>query len=269
MAKGKLPVVPGQEPAAVQAISEAALGAGWALLDALPFPVLEIRPDDTAARLNPAAVRAYGDKGELHATVRHAHQLQNRVESHLVSTHVLASGSVLELHIPLDDDLARDTLTGLYQRDFFDQLVAQQVSLLERMELGYAVALIDLDFFQSVNDSHGHPMGDLLLEAVGQALIGSTRSGDCVARWGGEAFCIFLPGADLGGAHSHAKRVLAAIRNIRVPIAGEDFLHITASIGVAMAMPKDAFATVVKRADQALYRAKETGRDQIKLADGP
>lgn len=268
MAKGKLPAVPGQEPAASPAISEAVLGAGWALLDALPFPVLEIRADYTVARVNPAAARAYGDEGELLATVR-PYPLQHRVGSNLVSTHALASGSVLEFHIPLDNNLARDTLTGLYQRDFFDQLVARQVSLLERMDVGYAVALIDLDFFKTVNDSHGRPVGDLLLAAVGQALIGNKRSGDSVARWGGEAFCIFLPGADLGGAHTHAKRVLAAIRDIRLPIEGGDDLHITASIGVAMAMPKDAFATVVKRADQALCKAKETGRDQIKLADGP
>ena len=133
----------------------------------------------------------------------------------------------------------------------------------------FALVMADIDHFKAVNDAHGHDVGDQVLCDISQVLKANLREDDVLARWGGEAFCIFLPGADLGGAHTHAKRVLAAIRDIRLPNAGCEDLHITASIGVAMAMPKDAFATVVKRADQALCKAKETGRDQIKLADGP
>ncbi len=300
MAKGHLPVVNG-DASAVQAIAEAGLLGAWPLLDALPFPVLEIQADYTVSRLNRAAQRAYGDKlgkvnkcyalshghqrpcdqvgetcpklaiaeGAGHATVRHAHLIHDHVEPILVSAHALENGGILEFHIPLDDNLARDKLTGLYQRDFFDHLIARQINLLDRMDVGYAVAIVDLDFFKAVNDTHGHAAGDRVLKAVGQVLLNSKRSGDSVARWGGEEFCIFLPSADLGGAHTQAKRTLAAIKELRVTLANGEVLEISASIGVAMAMPKDAFAGVVKRADQALYAAKEAGRDQIKLAEGP
>lgn len=299
MGDHKLPVVSEQASAETTDIpvTPDILTGGWPLLDGLPFPVLEIRPDYQIARVNPAAARVYGattgtcyalshgldqpcdqsgetcpkleaDRTGAAATVRHAHQTSSGVESHLVIAHPLTDGGVLEMHIPLEDTLARDSLTGLYQRDFFDQLIVRQIALLNRMKLGYAIVLIDVDHFKKVNDTYGHALGDQVLEAVGQTLRKQKREGDSIARWGGEEICVFLPDSDLGGANTQAKRIQQAIRTLLVPTS-DGAIAVTVSIGVAMALPRESIASVIERADHALYRAKNSGRDQIQLSSGP
>ena len=273
-----------------------AIEEGWSVLDHLPFPVLEIRDDYSVARANPASEVVYGTtkgacfelthsrdvpcnqvgepcpkeratKAGSDVTVRHAHSsTDGSVHLYLVSAYPLETGGILEFHIPVEDTLGRDGLTGLYTRDFFDQLVARQRALLERMELPYSMVLLDIDHFKMINDTYGHGVGDKVLREFGTLLLGERRDGDSVGRYGGEEFCIFMPGCDASGAKAYASRLLAAIRAFGVEAAGET-LKPRASIGV-WSGPASAMAKVaIKAADDALYRAKRAGRDRIAFAD--
>lgn len=146
-----------------------------------------------------------------------------------------------------------DGLTGLANRRAFD---AELAGLLRE---GGAVALlmIDLDHFKRFNDDFGHQVGDGVLRETGQLLRGEVRPRDLVARYGGEEFTIVLPGGDASRAERVGQRVLQAFR-------GHAWAHrpATVSIGIAVARSGDTPETLLRRADDALYHSKQTGRDR-------
>ena len=127
-----------------------------------------------------------------------------------------------------------------------------------------AVILLDLDHFKSVNDTYGHPVGDTLLTATARVLQQRVRLDDVVGRWGGEEFLVVCPSTGLDDAAALAE-------TLRARIAARDFPgigHRTASFGVAVSAPGDTAATLVERADAALYEAKRLGRNQVVVANG-
>ena len=164
-----------------------------------------------------------------------------------------------------------DALTEVCNRRQFD------ISLLEEWQRGrtedwsVAVLMIDIDFFKAYNDSHGHLAGDECIQAVARALTDTVRASDIVCRYGGEEFAIILPKADLRQAFSVALRAHAAVRALEIPHPGE-IGRVTVSIGVAARVPDDGLApqSLVAAADEALYEAKHTGRDQVvSMSPGP
>lgn len=154
-----------------------------------------------------------------------------------------------------------DPLTGVGNRRRFDERLHEHFLLLRRSGRPYALLLVDADHFKRINDHHGHPTGDAVLRQLAQVLRQGVRATDSVARYGGEEFAVLL--ADIGQAEE--ARVVA--EKIRLAVAATVFPqvgHVTVSIGASCATPADHSETeIVKRADEALYRAKAQGRNQV------
>jgi len=163
-----------------------------------------------------------------------------------------------------DEDLAAmawsDGLTGVANRRRLDRDIAANTS----GSSPTAVIMVDVDHFKQVNDNYGHQVGDDVLRAVGAALANNVRHDDVVYRYGGEEFCVLLPGATPGEAHAVADRVVSAMHAILLP----DGRHITVSVGVADGRGGDV-AETLETADRALYAAKANGRDRATSAATP
>ncbi len=167
-------------------------------------------------------------------------------------------------NVALASDSLTDPLTGLANRRHFDQFLAEQARIAHRHGGSVGLLMIDLDHFKQVNDTHGHVVGDLVLQAVGSALRGLIRESDLVARYGGEEFAVVLPLSDLNQTLHAAERARIAIRDAHVVSADGFPLSVTASVGVTALDGKllEEPKAVIARADAALYAAKDGGRDQ-------
>jgi diguanylate cyclase (GGDEF)-like protein len=152
-----------------------------------------------------------------------------------------------------------DRLTGLYNRRKFDEVLVQECERALRTHLPLTLMMADIDHFKSVNDSHGHQVGDDLLVAIAHLLQQGVRKVDTVARWGGEEFMILCPATNLAGARLVAENIRRAIGSTDFPVVG----HKACCFGVAEYRPDEAPDALVKRADEALYRAKNEGRNQV------
>ena len=177
------------------------------------------------------------------------------------------------LRTKLDGDRLRqaaatDPLTGLLNRGQLGPRVAALVAAARRTGRPLACLMIDLDYFKAVNDSYGHPTGDVVLVEVARRLEMAKRASDVLVRYGGEEFLVLLPETDLDGALSIAERIRAGIAGAPVAAAtesGERFeISIRASVGVSWLDDGMYDATLlVAAADDALYRAKSRGRDRV------
>jgi diguanylate cyclase (GGDEF)-like protein len=157
-----------------------------------------------------------------------------------------------------------DPLTGLYNRRLFMDRLNQEIQRLRRHPGCLSVVILDLDYFKEVNDRHGHDAGDRVLGAVAEQILAVKRGSDVVARVGGEEFALLLPDTDASGAHHLAQRVRGAIEAIDVTTVIGVHQPVTASIGLATVTGGvDDPGHVLKRADDALYRAKNGGRNQV------
>ncbi|MBN1554753.1 MAG: diguanylate cyclase [Phycisphaerae bacterium] len=158
-----------------------------------------------------------------------------------------------------------DALTGLLNRAaIYDALERERARLL-REGGQLAVVMLDLDHFKNINDTHGHAAGDIVLKDISNRLAHASRSYDLVGRVGGEEFLLVMPTAGLDGAIEVAERVRRIIAETPVDI-GEKALNVTASLGVASAQilePGITMDELVQSADEALYRAKEGGRNRV------
>jgi diguanylate cyclase (GGDEF)-like protein len=159
---------------------------------------------------------------------------------------------------------ARDPLTGVYNRGFFDEMLNAQLAIARRSGAPLTVMMVDVDHFKRVNDTYGHSEGDRALRVIAQTLAGAARTSDMVCRYGGEEFCLILPGTSLDAATQLAARIREEVPAAcaREAIAGGQRLSVT--IGLA-ASPRDGADadTVMRNADRRLYRGKEEGRDRV------
>lgn len=157
-----------------------------------------------------------------------------------------------------------DYLTGLHNHRYLQERIEEELNLSIRKRIPVSVIMVDLDHFKKVNDLHGHLFGDQVLREVAEILKKSTRACDTVARYGGEEFVILLPATELEGAVMIAERALEQIRSWKFDNEGT-LVPITASSGVAGFIPSSIGRreNLVAKADRAMYRAKELGRDQV------
>ncbi len=166
----------------------------------------------------------------------------------------------------LDDLSRRDAMTGLLNRGAIEQALADSLQRARSHGSGLALLVLDVDHFKRINDHHGHPVGDAVLVALADALRHAVRTGDVVARAGGEEFWILASDVDGAKAYELAERIRLAI-TMASPRAAESRLHVTASIGVALYRGGGETARdIIVRADRALYAAKAAGRDQVAMA---
>lgn len=152
-----------------------------------------------------------------------------------------------------------DELTGVYNRR---PVIAQLEEYAERGRGNYAIALIDLDGFKGINDSHGHDCGDEIIRLVADALTEHFRASDMVSRWGGDEFLVLMPGIRHADLEPVLERLRAEIAAIRQP-CGESVHSVTVSIGAAMGEIGQSPDDCIAAADHALYQAKESGRNKV------
>ncbi|MCV6593200.1 MAG: diguanylate cyclase [Silicimonas sp.] len=182
---------------------------------------------------------------------------------------------------------ATDALTGLYNRRYAEAYLADLMMREHDSEQGHVVMLVDLDHFKEVNDTHGHGAGDLVLRQVAERLRDNLRAGDLVARYGGEEFLVVLPDASAEEGAYTAERLRRAVCGVPVGLENGTDIPVTASIGVglgvdaaavrpmlktgtfdvALADPGVSFSRMLEAADSALYRAKNSGRNRVELAN--
>lgn len=161
----------------------------------------------------------------------------------------------------------RDALTGLFNRGFMEEALAIEQRRALRRGSSIGVMMLDVDHFKRYNDSFGHAAGDALLRAIGGILQRTVREGDMPCRYGGEEFVVILPGADLANTRQRAEVLRKAIENWR-PEPGDSALgSVTASIGVACFPGHgNTWQAALKLADEALYAAKDAGRNRVVVA---
>lgn len=162
-----------------------------------------------------------------------------------------------------------DELTGLYNRRYFMEALERERSRAQRHGKALSLCMMDLDFFKSVNDKLGHGAGDLVLADMGRIIREWSRQSDVPCRYGGEEFAVILPETDIEGARVACERLRQMVEENQVPWRTGP-IRITASMGVAQnrTNTKDSIRKLIDRADEALYRAKETGRNRVKVRNG-
>ena len=156
----------------------------------------------------------------------------------------------------------RDPLTALPNRRAFDEDLAREAARAARAGTPLAVIVLDVDRFKTVNDVHGHAAGDAVLRELAARSARTIRTGDVLARLGGEEFGILLPGADLARAVDAAERLRCALAAAPMQVASE-VLAVTASFGCAELAASEAPAALLARADARLYEAKRGGRNRV------
>jgi diguanylate cyclase len=198
----------------------------------------------------------------LRETVRHKQDDEKaRIEN--------LSGQVKILRQELElakEESRRDGLTGTYNRKAFDDHLQSLVerNLIHRQD--FALLVLDIDDFKRINDTYGHPVGDRVILAMANTCNHMIRNDDFLARYGGEEFAILLPGASRRNASKKAKLICKTINSTRYALDNSDTdgsLSLTVSIGVSAYKLGDTAATVLERADQALYKAKNAGKNTV------
>ena len=188
--------------------------------------------------------------------------------SFLVGQAVIALENA-RLHHIVERQALVDALTGLANRRAAEQELAIELARASRFGSPLSIVFADLDHFKRVNDTFGHPTGDLVLRELAAVLASTVREIDHAARWGGEEFCLILPGTDLAGAARLAERVRLALAERTILTTEGMPLHVTASFGVAGQPPAASAEELIAAADAALYDAKRRGRNCVSIGTSP
>ena len=251
--------------------------ATWAFLGGLRRSLASdrISDDQVSARMQglEAAVRD-GDAARIKAEAQDAVTVIARV---LTEREERSATQVAELASRLDalraeleaarSEAATDALTGLFNRGAFDEQLEREVDLSLLFRTDRALLMLDIDHFKRVNDERGHRFGDEVLRRVADVLARCfMRKDDYIARYGGEEFAIVLREVNEHTARQLAERALHALRELEIAVDDWPPIGVTASIGVAQLRDGESPPEWVERADRALYRAKNGGRDRVEVA---
>jgi diguanylate cyclase (GGDEF)-like protein len=173
---------------------------------------------------------------------------------------------VNRLHELLKDQATHDTLTGLYNRRLMDDVLASQLAQAARMNTPFSIAVMDIDHFKTINDLYGHQTGDFFLEEFGKCILASIRKGDFACRLGGDELLIAFPNMDEDIAIKKADELRQKLHEIVIEITPE---KVTTSVSIGIATyPVDGqnLTELISSADQALYKAKDKGRNNVQKA---
>jgi len=189
-------------------------------------------------------------------------------------TRVLAMAAALlatslrnaQLFLEIRENSLRDGLTGCFNRTHALDAIDTELRRARRSQMPVSLIMFDLDHFKEVNDRYGHLCGDAVLAAIGSRMRDVLRGSDLKCRYGGEEFLVLLPETPLEGAKRVADTLCRELADVPIPWK-DDALHVTASFGVSVALPAEVDSlALISRADAALYRAKDQGRNCVRLA---
>lgn len=152
-----------------------------------------------------------------------------------------------------------DKLTGAYNRMKFDTLILRELNRAQRYKTQLSLIMFDIDHFKLINDTFGHQAGDMVLNNIARIVMETIRDVDFFARWGGEEFLVITPGIDKNSAYEMAERLRKIIEGYKFENIGK----VTVSFGVTQSIEGDTPEVFCKRIDQALYLAKEQGRNKV------
>ncbi len=168
----------------------------------------------------------------------------------------------------LREQSVRDHLTGLFNRRYMEETLERELIRASRQHLPVGLMMLDVDDFKRFNDNFGHAAGDAILRELGNLLIEHVREEDVACRYGGDEFIIVLFGASRELARKRAERLCSLVRLASLQFEGKSLESVTVSVGVAI-FPEDGDTrkAILKAVDAALYRAKNSGRGQVAMAD--
>ncbi len=163
------------------------------------------------------------------------------------------------------ESAVRDALTGSFNRKHFDERISSELSFARRHHVPISLVMMDLDHFKRVNDTWGHQAGDQVLISVSKAMMETLREEDIFARYGGEEFVIIARGIDLVGARAMGERLRALVESMVICTPGKERIPVTISLGIGTVLGGEEVlaADLIKRADENLYAAKESGRNSV------
>jgi len=191
-----------------------------------------------------------------------------RVRTHLAlaqaRTALEEANRELQRALAREAELARiDWLTGVYNRSYFYELAVREFAIATRYERPLAIGMIDVDHFKQINDRYGHLVGDQVLRSIAQTIAHQIRTTDCIGRFGGEEFILLLPNTDTIASLTLAERLRTTIGGLVIHTDKGD-VSVTISIGITGRQPADTtIERTIDRADQALYVAKQQGRNCV------
>jgi len=157
----------------------------------------------------------------------------------------------------------KDSLTGVYNRKFLESQLRNELKRFKRAQRPFGLIMLDIDFFKKINDTHGHLCGDFVLKSLASSVLSTIRSTDILARYGGEEFFCLLPETDIDNATHLAETLRMAVENKTFTFQNIP-MQITISLGVTGMHPEiESPEALIKKADDALYEAKRTGRNKV------
>lgn len=196
---------------------------------------------------------------------RIAVNLLNVLSQRIRESNVVLLGN-LEIQREYRNKAETDSLTGLHNRNWFEEVFPRQLELCERIGQHCSLLMLDIDHFKKVNDEYGHQGGDEALRHIGRLLLRNLRGTDLCARYGGEEMIVLMPGTEVSQARVTAERLRESIAASLLSLADGRQLKLTISGGIAQWQPGIALAGLINAADRALYHAKQGGRNQIALS---
>jgi len=161
-----------------------------------------------------------------------------------------------------------DSLTGLYNRQAILDKLGELINRAKRYQENFSLSMVDVDLFRRVNDQYGHLTGDEVLEKIATLIRRNIRDTDVAGRYGGEEFIILLPLADLSSALVVAERIRSVTESTEMKDSGENVFAVTVSQGLSSWEPDEDAHSLISRTDEALYRAKENGRNRVEISPG-
>jgi diguanylate cyclase (GGDEF)-like protein/PAS domain S-box-containing protein len=159
-----------------------------------------------------------------------------------------------------------DPITRIGNRRYGDLSLTARLNELERYDWPFGVLFMDIDHFKKVNDLYGHDVGDRILRIVATTMINGLRSSDAVSRWGGEEFIALVPQVDMEHLKNVAEKIRLLVEKSSISVEGKN-VEVTISIGATLARKDDTAETLIKRADELMYRSKSEGRNRLSVED--
>ena len=204
----------------------------------------------------------------------------NYLTSHAVGIGIILEalmlGFILSYRIKILEDIKKsqevlkllsitDSLTGLYNRRYFESSSEELLGISKRMNENFTIIMIDIDSFKQVNDTYGHSIGDNVLRKLSAKLKELSRESDVVCRYGGEEFVLLLAKTDLQEALTFAEKIREEASLIKIATNKDEYFTITLSLGVSQVDTKRdvGIKVAVNKADEALYRAKNSGKNRV------